>query len=85
MAIGDIDRRVANVRLVGDGDKPYGNRIVARLLVGDGLEQPVPPVVGKFTSNAFVSDVDNSDSLLMDQLSASNDKSSQLWEICIAV
>lgn len=34
IAIGDIDRRsvVENVRLVGEGDVPYGARIVVRLL-----------------------------------------------------
>lgn len=58
------------MRLVGDGDKPNGGkRIVVRLLVGDGLD--ARPVDGKFTCNALVSEFDNSESLLIDQLSAS--------------
>lgn len=31
IAIGDIERRVANVRRVGDGDRPYGRRGVVLL------------------------------------------------------
>lgn len=73
MAIGDIERRVANVRLVGDGDKPNGGkRIVVRLLVGDGLDEPRPPDDGKFTCSELVSGLVNSESLLIDQLSPSS-------------
>lgn len=31
IALGDIERRVANVRRVGDGDRPYGSRMGVRL------------------------------------------------------
>lgn len=51
-------------------------------LVGDGLEQLIIPV-GNATCNGFVRSVQLS--LLNDQFSASNVKSSQLWLICKAV
>lgn len=38
MAIGDIERRVWNVRLVGEGDSPYGSLMPARLLQRDSNE-----------------------------------------------
>lgn len=48
IAIGDIERLVAKVRRVGDGDKPYGSFRPALLLVGLGLEQLDIPD-GRFT------------------------------------
>lgn len=62
IAIGDIERRVAKVRRVGDGDIPYCKR-KWRLLVGDGDEQLFD--VGSDTCNGFV----NSSAFLNDQLS----------------
>lgn len=79
IAMGDIDRLVAKVRLVGDGDKPYGSRIPARLFVGLGLEQLVTPD-GKETWSGLLKSSD-----LQDQFSATRVKSSQLWDICMAL
>lgn len=63
---------MVNVFRVGDGDKANGGkRIGFRLLVGDGLE-PMAPVDGECICNAFVSELDNSESFFVDQLSVSS-------------
>jgi len=77
MAMGDIDRLVAKVRLVGDGE--YGNLMPARLFVGLGLEQLVVPVGGRLTCRGLENSSD-----LHDQFSATSVRSSQLCEICIS-
>lgn len=63
IAIGDIDRRVANERRVGDGDIPYCKRITLWRFVGDGDEQPL--LLGRETWSGLL----NSSVLLQVQFS----------------
>lgn len=86
IAMGDIERRVAKVlRRVGDGDKPYGRRKLARLFVGLGLEQPPLPLLGNVPPTTTCKELVNSSDDLHDQFSATKERSSQLCDICMAL